>query len=493
MRFLTSFAFIYLLCTSGMAQNCQDAFEPKKALLAQSIICPEVMQADLAQLHKHILETHPNPTYYVDINALSAAYRQAKTAIQNPLNVFEFLIVINTYLSVLKDSHTGINPKQFLYNTNFRTKVLPFFVENIDDQFFVSSSFNKDFEIGAELVQIDSFTINQLYDYALELSLIEGDAIAAKHEIASEYISIVYNLLSMSMEKDKSARVLLVNTEGDTLAKEIDFSSSWRYLLSGLLSKANDEVYSYFDQNNNGILVVESFQPLSLAVFKKKIDAFFEQVESRNCQSVYIDLRNNLGGQLRAEEYLFSYVNTKKVSVKTNYLYKRSDFDRFALLSPLQQTQFENRAKNVYPNGLISKEYDFYLLPKGATHNILYDYLPQNNQNFTYKGTCNLLLNGNSMSASVLFAAWFKHIERGLILGTPCMGGMGGTFGNPAIITLRHSKIDVMVSTLKFTPFHIQEPVLNAIEPDISIKANRSDLIERRDPFEQYLKSYHKE
>ena len=97
------------------------------------------------------------------------------------------------------------------------------------------------------------------------------------------------------------------------------------------------------------------------------------------------------------------------------------------------------------------------------------------------------------MSASVLFAAWFKHIERGLILGTPCMGGMGGTFGNPAIITLRHSKIDVMVSTLKFTPFHIQEPVLNAIEPDISIKANRSDLIERRDPFEQYLKSYHKE
>jgi hypothetical protein len=50
-----------------------------------------------------------------------------------------------------------------------------------------------------------------------------------------------------------------------------------------------------------------------------------------------------------------------------------------------------------------------------------------------------------------------------------------------------------MVSTLKFTPYHIQESVLNAIEPDISIKANRSDLIERRDPFEQYLKSYHKE
>ena len=120
------------------------------------------------------------------------------------------------------------------------------------------------------------------------MSLIEGDAVAAKNEIASEYISIVYNLLSMSMEKEKSARVHMVNAEGDTLTKEIYFSSSWRYLLSGLSSKANDEVFSYFDQNNNGILVVESFQPLSLAVFKKKIDAFFEQVASRNLSLIHI-------------------------------------------------------------------------------------------------------------------------------------------------------------------------------------------------------------
>ncbi len=493
MRLLTSFAIIYLACSLGLAQNCQSTFQPKQSLLAQSILCPDVMQADLAQLHKHILETHPNPTYYSDINELSAAYSQAKTKIQSPLNVFDFLIVINAYLAVLKDSHTGINPKQFLYSANAKRKVLPFFVENIDDKFYISKAYNSDFIIGAELVQIDSFPIQQLYHYALQLSLIEGDAIAAKNEIASEYIGIVYNLLSMTKEKETSALIQMVNPKGDTLTKQINFSSSWRYLLSGLLSTTNDEVYFSFDQNNNGILVVESFMPISLTVFKKKIDAFFEQVELKNCKSIYIDLRNNLGGQLRAQEYLFSYINTKQVSVKTNYLYKRSDFDRFALLSPMQQIQFEKRAKNVYPNGLISKEYDFYKLPKGTIHNILYDYLPENNRNFTYKGTCNLVLNGNSMSASVLFAAWFKHIERGLILGTPCMGGMGGTFGNPAIITLSNSKIDVMVATLKFTPYHIQERVLSAIIPDITIKASQADLIERRDPFKEYLKSYHKE
>ena len=73
------------------------------------------------------------------------------------------------------------------------------------------------------------------------------------------------------------------------------------------------------------------------------------------------------------------------------------------------------------------------------------------------------------------------------------MGGMGGTFGNPAIITLKNAHLDVMVATLKFTPFHIQERMLSAINPDVLIKATREDIIEQRDPFLEYLKAYQRE
>ncbi len=492
MRYWTSFAIIFLFCTLSYAQECQSTFKPKKELAAHTYLCPEAMQADLAQLHKHILETHPNPTYYGNLNDLTAAFNKAKARIVQPLSVFDFALVINTYLFALKDSHTGINPKQFLYEVNGQRKVLPFFIEKIGNKFYISNAYSQEFIIGAELLQIDTFSVEQLYKYALDLSLSEGDATAAKEEVASEYISVVYNLLSMNLRQAKNAKVKMVTLAGDTLQKEIAFSTSWRYFLAGLFSLQDEEVRYSFDEDNRGILVVESFQPLSLNLYKKQIDAFFEEVENRRCTTIYIDLRNNLGGLLRAEEYLFSYINTKQASVKTNYLYKRSNYDRFALLSPMQQMQFENRAKNVYPNGLISKEYDFYKMPKGATKTILYDYLPENDRNYVYKGACNLVLNGNSMSASVLFAAWFKHIERGKILGTPCMGGMGGTFGNPAIITLNHAHIDVMVATLKFTPFHIQERILSAINPDVVIKATREDIIEQRDPFIEYLKAYQK-
>jgi hypothetical protein len=492
MRHWTSFAIIFLFCSLGYAQECQSTFKPKKELAAHTYLCPEAMQADLAQLHKHILETHPNPTYYGSLNDLSEAYNVAKSKIDKPLTVFDFTLVVNTYLFALKDSHTGINPKQFLYEVNGQRKVLPFFVEMVGDKFYISGAYNPDFIIGAELLQIDTFSVKKLFNYALALSLSEGDATAAKEEVASEYISVVYNLLSMNLRQAKTAKVQMVSPAGDTLQKNIAFSTSWKYFLASLFSSQEDEVRYSFDENNNGILVVESFQPLSLNMYKKQIDDFFDEVQKRRCTAIYIDLRNNLGGLLRAEEYLFSYINTKQASVKTNYLYKRSNYDRFALLSPVQQMQFENRAKNVYPNGLISKEYDFYKMPKGATKTIVYDYLPENDRNYVYKGTCDLVLNGNSMSASVLFAAWFKHIERGKILGTPCMGGMGGTFGNPAIITLKHAHIDVMVATLKFTPFHIQERMLSAINPDVLIKATREDIIEQRDPFLEYLKAYQK-
>ena len=305
MRLSISFAFIFWIFSNVFAQDCQSSFNPKKELPAKTFLCPQTMQADLAQLHKHILETHPNPTYYGNLNDLSLAYASAQQKIKQPLTVFEFILVVNSYLFTLKDSHTGLNPKQFLYNVNANRKVLPFFVEPVGNQFIISGAYNSDFIIGAELLAIDSFTVQQLYDYGLALSLSEGDSEAAKAEVASEYIGIVYNLLSMDFKPSKRAKVKLVTVKGDTLTKEIDFSPSWKYFLSSLFNNSEDELSYSFDENNQGILVVESFQPLSLNLYKKQIDAFFEEVRQRNCTTIFIDLRNNLGGLFEGRRISF--------------------------------------------------------------------------------------------------------------------------------------------------------------------------------------------
>jgi hypothetical protein len=474
---------------SAQGQDCVSIFKPKKQLVASTYLCVDAMQADLLQLHKHILQTHPNPTYYTSTSALIESFEVAKKACEKPLTMFDFMLVVNTYLNSLKDSHTGLNPKDFLYQVNARRKVLPFFVTKIDGKFFIYGGQSDSLKAADELLAVDQYPIQTLYDLAHGLSMCEGAAKEAQEEVALDYIGVVYNLLQMSLKAPKAAAFKVVKSNGDTVLSTIPYVATWKYFLESLGGQAEDEISFYFDEKNRGVLTLSSFQPLSLPFFEKKVDEFFAEVENRKCENIYIDLRDNLGGLLRAEEYLFSYINVKGVAVQTNYLYKRSNYDRFALLSPLQQMQFVNRAKNVYPNGLISKEYDFYKMPKGTSHTILYDYVPTNQRNYTYKGKCSLVLNGNSMSASVLFAAWFKHIDRGEIIGSTCMGGMGGTFGNPAALTLSHSQISVIVSTLKFTPLHIKEKVLQPISPDIWLNMSKQDLMDRIDPFERYLQN----
>lgn len=470
------------------SQECTSIFKPKKQLVSSTYLCTDAMQEDLAQLHKHILQTHPNPTYYTSTSALIDAYNKAKASCETPQTVFEFILIINTYLNSLKDSHTGLNPKDFLYQVNMNRKVLPFFVTQIDDKFYLYGGFSDRLEAGDEILRVDQYTIAELYELAQALSMCEGEALDAQREVALDYVGVAYNLLQMSLNAQKEAKFKVVKPTGDTTMISIPFVSTWKYFLASLGGQQDEVVSFYFDDQNRGVLSISSFQPLSLPIFEKKIDAFFIEVEKRKCESIYIDLRDNLGGLLRAEEYLFSYINNNHTPIQTNYLYKRSNYDRFALLSPVQQMQFVNRAKNVYPNGLISQEYDFYRMPKGSTKTILYDYVPSNTRNYTYQGNCALLMNGNSMSASVLFAAWFKHIKRGEIIGTTCMGGMGGTFGNPAAISLAHSHINVIVSTLKFTPLHIKEKVLQPIVPDVWLMPTRQDLIDFIDPFDRYLK-----
>jgi C-terminal processing protease CtpA/Prc len=483
---------VFVLLSIGLqvhSQECTTFFKPKRQLVASTYLCTDAMQADLAQLHRHILLTHPHPTYYTTSTTLIEAYNSAQKECQEPKTVLEFMLVVNTYLNALKDSHTGLNPKDFLYQVNSNRKVLPFFVTQIDGKFYIYGSYSEALQSADEIIAIDSYDISTLYEMAQDLSMCEGAANDAKNEVALDYIGVVYNLLQMSLKNQKEATFKVVKQAGDTVNLSVPFVATWKYFLASLFEQQDDEVSFYFDKQNRGVLTLTSFQPLSLSVFQNKIDEFFEEVERRKCTQIYIDLRDNLGGLLRAEEYLFSYINTKNTAIQTNYLYKRSNYDRFALLSPYQKMYFVNSAKNDSPNGLISKEYDFYRMPKGTTHTILYDYIPSNKRNYTYKGKCALVLNGNSMSASVLFAAWFKHINRGEIIGTTCMGGMGGTFGNPAGLSLQYSQIRIIVSTLKFTPLHIKEIELQPIRPDIWLRPNKQDLLEHIDPFDRYLRN----
>lgn len=467
------------------AQDCLSYFRYSKDEISEAKLCPEAMKADIEQLHEHILETHPNPSLYCGVEAFVGGYKEALKSCSTEKTMIEFIQIVTRYLGVMKDSHTNLNPRDYLYLGPKDRAVLPFFVVRIDKRFYLESVYKNDFPVGSEILQIDSYSMDSLFAISKRMSFSEGNAGSAQEEIAQRMIGATFNLLHRAHLSDK-AKFKLVNLAGDTIVQEAHYVKSSQYLKDRSLD-LKGPVHYFIDKDRRCVLTIESFDPISLKKFKKHIDACFTEIKKQNVQELYIDLRDNLGGMLRAQEYVLSYLNLSGGPLQMNYLYKRSHFDRFALLPFYQEKQFKNRAERVYPNGLISQEYDFYKSPLGTTRTILYAYTPQNNLNYTYRGKCSLITNGSSMSASVLFAGWFKSTTRGEIIGTQCMGGIGGTFGNSAPYSLDHSNLHLMVSTLKFTPKDRSNIDLKAIDPDHVISINRQQLIQKKDPVLEYL------
>jgi hypothetical protein len=482
MRYNFSYFFILFFIFSVKSQTCSDYPNIAKAIKENTKICPEAMVNDLVQLNESIQEIHPNPFLYITDSVYYQSYKKALYAASSEKTVLEFAQIVADFVHSIKDSHTNFNPRDLLFQSSRKKAVVPFYLRQIDEKYYLDKIYQNSLPIGSEILQINDFKSDSLYKLSTYFCFREGDALTPQTEVTSKMAGIIFGLFNSK----STINFKYVSINGDTLSK-ICPTIALKKIMRLKSWNDSEELTYFFDKSNLAVLTIKSFEARNLSKFKKQVDFFFNEVEQRKCRSIVIDLRDNRGGLISAQEYLISYLNKAKINQQMNYLYKRSKFDRFSLLPFYQRWQFQKRARLVYPRGIISKEYDFYQSPLGTVSMILYDYLPKNQLNKFYEGECTLIINGFSMSASVLFASWFRDNERGKIVGSPCMGPMTGTFGNSATIHLNNSQFPILISTLKFTPTKYDKIQLEPIQPDVFIQKSLRDLIQNSDPILNYL------
>lgn len=481
----TVFTLIFFkICFSAFTQRCSQFIQPRNVSLNKDFLCPEVMLKDLQELREKLDLIHPDLYVYSTKQQLDSAYKASITKVSSELSIFQFAEVIANFLGVIKDSHTSLNPIDLLYFNNPKRGAFPFFLKKIEGKFYIDKIWNDDKLNGKEMLEINGIDLNELYHLSYIMSFTEANATEAKNEIATKSMGLIFNLINDLKIYDS---VSIKYVSGNDTLLNINPCTNMRGFTKFKNWVDESPVRFFFDNYNRGILTLSSFEPKSIKFFKREIDNFFIQLDKRNCKDIVIDLRDNHGGYVRAQEYLLSYLNYKKINHEIEYVYKRSDYDRFSLLPFYQKWQFKQRAKKVYPNSVMSKELDFFNSKKGSCSKILYDYLPKNDYNKIYNGKCTLLINGSSMSASVLFAGWFKSSSRGEIIGSPCMGTMSGTFGNSASIRLSGTGLPIIIATLKFNPQHSKNIEYKAIQPDKSIYYTIEDVLLQRDPVFYYL------
>ncbi len=482
--FLFIFLFSFEFISFGQSTFLRGAFDEKTSDLCDSLQVKDMVN-DLVQLKEVILQTHPDPFYNCSDSAFNVAYHRTLDLVQHPKTVLQFAQIINSFTRVLKDSHTALNPKELLRLGPKKRRVAPFYLKAINEKFYLTKILNNAVPVGAEVLWLNNQTVKELYFLTETLAPIEGGSISAREELITIMMGLVFNLFNETPYREVEMTYVY---SGDTLSRVIPSIRLDRYFGNNSWNTKNDLEFRISD--GLAYLGLKSFESRRERRYKRGINSFFKKVERKDIPHVVLDVRGNRGGYVLLLEHILSYLNTKGKTYDLNYLYKRSELDRFETLSRLKKIDFVKKAMRVYPDGMISKEYDFYKSAMGSMSSILYQKQLRNPLNITYIGKCTLLTNGLSMSASVLLASWFKQQHRGELVGTPCFGSMQGTHGNAARVILENSRIPITISTLKLSS---AEQGLIEITPDKLIQYTVDDLILKSDPFMNYLKGPKKE
>ena len=457
-----------------------DKLQQEKTSYLCDLLLSEDMSSDLAQLKNSILRTHPSPFYNCSDSIFNAAYDQAIYLVTKSKTVLEFAQIINGFTRVLEDSHTALNPRELLRLGSKKRKISPFHLKEISEKFYLTKILDNAIPLGAEVLAVNKQSVNELYILTETLAPSEGPAKSARKELIEIMMGLVFNLFNESTAHQVEMTYVHF---GDTLTRIIPSIKVSQYFRRNSWDKKNDLEFRISD--SLAYLGLKSFESRRERKYKRGINSFFKKVERKGISHVVIDVRGNRGGYVLLLEHVLSYINAQEKTFDLNYLYKRSKLDRFETLSRLKKIDFVKKAIRVYPQGMISKEYDFYKSPMGSMSAILYQKQLRNPFDLTYTGKCTLITDGLSMSASVLLASWFKDHNRGQLFGTPCFGSMQGTHGNTARIVLENSGIPITISTLKLSAI---EQELIEILPDQKIQYNVDDLILGRDPFTEHLK-----
>lgn len=477
------FFLLILIKTHIFSQACLSYIPRQNIDVTTELICADLLLEDLQFLHERLLAAHPNLFLYTTPQSFDSAYSQAVLLCSKPQTLYSFTVIISQFLTSIKDSHTSINCMELLQYNRRQRYYFPITLKTINNKLFVSKNYKNILPAGAELLEFDTINIKQAITESELLSPIEANAVSAQKEVADVLLGRILNIKSPI----ESHIITYVNAKNDTIQTKIRSSKYKRIKGDGEWPNVKKDIDFTIDKDR-AILSISTFSPLFEHSFKRQLDRAFAEIILQKPKVLLIDLRSNSGGFILLQEYLSSFLTAQSKTYATNYIYKRSPYDRFSEFSFFQKQMFKRIVKHQYPNGAISKEYDFYNSPMGSIDTVLDKKHFRNKNQLLYEGPCDVLINGLTMSAASNFTSWFKQNNRGLVIGTPCMGSMTYTCGNPTSFVLRNTYLPVSISTVKFTPQQFSTLELESIQPDILISTSVKDLQNKIDPF---LNSYH--
>jgi len=403
------------------------------SLIAQKSLSPEEQLEDLTYLIEHLEEIHPNPYAYLSKEVFYQKTEALKKELVRERNPIDFAKLLMPLLSALGDAHTEMEIPRLSFR-DFREadgNVFPFPIDIRNDRLFVKD--HPSYE-GAEILQINQKPIEQILPAIRSYVSAEREAF---REVVIERAWQAYIWFELG-----EIHTITLDLNG----KELELKNGEEAFLAAKapayeLEMHNSQAWIRFNRMSN------------LAAFKKFLKKSFQGIEAEGIDTLFIDLRQNGGGDSRLGDALISYLYQGKYK-QVDVLEVKSSTSQKAYF---HQTYIPFFLKPFLPLFKLNPVLRATFGKAGKTHTIEFKEKQAKRRKNSFQGKVYALIGPATFSSAVLLANALKEYQIAEMLGEET-GGIQAFYGDNIYILLPNS---VLRSTISFKKFVLPGAKLN--------------------------------
>jgi hypothetical protein len=418
------------------------------------------MAEELDQFVAALEVIHPAPYTKMAKDEFAAEVSALKKSLSASLTAPQFEKRLAVLVARLKDSPTAIMPKLTLEECRqSQHKLLPFAVHEEQGHLKIAAVMGAAegpsvMTPGMIITKIQDVPIEQFMS-SLQQYVAAEDSVLTRERVVADFTFYSYlhlgSLDEFSIQTDQGT----FKVRGRTL-NELN-----ELLPQTVVPRVTPYEFKVQGDPQLGIIRFDSFDNAKAQAAMKFIDESFAQLKQQGVTRLIIDIKDNRGGSAELSGYLMSYLTAAKFG----------DADQFKLKisQPILDFYGMDEAQGLYPGMERMKigEIYTYTFSDEQKINLASDY-PQIADN-RFAGSTVLITGSNSYGAAVSFAANFRKLKLGTIVGGQT-GGAVNTSGEAWQLTLKHSAVAVNITFKQY--IGIPDYTNGAgLTPDVAVSA----------------------
>ncbi|AZB26781.1 peptidase S41 [Chryseobacterium rhizoplanae] len=467
-----------------------------------SCIPPEQLKEDVDFAYSKLQQMHPQLYWYIPKKELELKFDSLKQTINEPLTPLQFYFKLQPVIAGIREGHLSLRiPRKKFTKKEIKTlehkkglfSRFEYYISG--DQMYITE--NRDsiehIQPGTEILSINHIPVSEYIKKYRNLISSDGYNTTFQPYFLKDLFFNYYTaengladraILETLYKGEKHTYTLSRESKSDSdleKDKEMNKRTQERKLNDYVAaSNSYNRSFKFLDKDSTvAYIKVKSFSREYSDEFYKKT---FAKIKKAKSDYLIIDVRNNYGGSLYEINNLYSYltnkpftlikpsqVTSRDIPLRTNYFRKSNPLD-YAIKSISYPSYFFAQAFSTYKkDGKV-----FYKMKADK---------PTKPNKEAFHGKVFVLINGGSFSASSIITAKLKNDKRATLVGEETGGANDGTVaGFYSYQKLPNSEIRFPIGLLLVQPNIDFSDTKKGVTPDIEIKENLQDIIDKKDP-----------